>query len=175
MHNELLANAKNSIDKSALQTYIHQEIEAKENKDSQFGNLSQESISMISDLLDEAKSHYGKRYAYGSKGPNAFDCSGFTGYVYNQFGYNIGSSSKGQYLLGESVDKKNLRPGDLVFFTSPRSGKGVGHVGIVVTADNENQTFSFIHASTTQGIRISESTEKFYVNRYIGAKRIITE
>ena len=176
MHSQLLANAKNSLDKSAIQSYIKQEIEVKEQKELKgFDGLSEESVAMISDLLDEARSHYGKKYSYGSKGPNTFDCSGFTSYVYNQFGYKITSSSKGQYTLGEGVAKNNLRPGDLVFFTSPRSGSGVGHVGIVVTADNENQTFSFIHASVTKGIRISESTESYYVKRYIGARRLINE
>lgn len=174
-HSELLANAKNSIDKSAIQGYIKQEIEAKEQKMSPYAGLSDESVVMIGDLLDEARSHQGKKYVYGAKGPNTFDCSGFTSYVYRRFGYELGGSSKGQYGLGESVSRNNLRPGDLVFFTSPRSGKGVGHVGIVVTADNDSQTFTFIHASVTKGIRISESTESYYVKRYIGARRIINE
>lgn len=174
MHSHLLANAKVGIDKSVIQSYIKQEVENKEIK-SGFEGLSEESIAMISDLLDEARSHTGKKYVYGSKGPNTFDCSGFTGYVFNQFGINIGTSSRGQYTLGTEVSKKNLRPGDLVFFTSPRSGKGVGHVGIVVSADHENQTFKFIHASVSKGIRISDSSESYYVKRYIGAKRIINE
>lgn len=174
MHSRLLANAKNSIDKSVIEAYIQQELQGKF-QDPMYEGLSDESIAMISDLLDEARSHTGKKYRYGSKGPNTFDCSGFTGYVFNQFGYNIGTSSRGQYLLGDEISRSNLRPGDLVFFTSPRSGKNVGHVGIVVTADHDNQTFTFIHASISNGIKISESTEPYYVKRYIGAKRIITE
>lgn len=175
MHSMLLSNVKNNLDKTSIQDFIKKEIEEKEQSDSPFGDLSEESVAMISDLLDEARSHFGKRYLRGGKGPNAFDCSGFTGYVFNQFGYNIGASSKGQYLLGEEVNKKNLRPGDLVFFTSRRSGKNVGHVGIVVSADNENQTFSFIHASVSKGIRIDVSSDKYYASRYIGARRIITQ
>ncbi|MCH5223803.1 MAG: C40 family peptidase [Muribaculaceae bacterium] len=174
MHSELLANAKNSIDKSALQNYIQQEIETKEAAET-FANLSAESAALIPDLIKEAKSHFGKKYVWASKGPNTFDCSGFTSYVYKQFGIKITSSSRGQYTLGQSVNKNNLRPGDLVFFTSPRSGSGVGHVGMVVTADNNNQTFTFIHASVKKGITISESTESYYAKRYVGARRIITE
>ena len=68
-----------------------------------------------------------------------------------------------------------LRPGDLVFFSSPRSGKGVGHVGIVTSADNENQTFNFIHAAIGGGIEIQKSTAPYYKKRYVGARRIITE
>lgn len=174
MHSKLLANAKNHIDKSVIQDYIKAEFETKE-IDPQFEGLSKESIAMISDLLSEARTHTGKKYRYGAKGPNNFDCSGFTGYVYNQFGYSLNSSSSGQYLDGEKVEKGNLRPGDLVFFSSPRSKGGVGHVGIVVTADNENNTFSFIHAAIGGGIEIQKSTAPYYKKRYVGARRIITE
>lgn len=175
IHSKLLSDAKTGIDKSAIQEYINIEIEGREQTPSNLSGLSKESVSLLGDLIKEAETHLGKKYVYGSKGPNTFDCSGFTGYVYKQFGYNIGSSSRNQYTLGEPVSKQHLRAGDLVFFTSPRSGSAVGHVGIVVSADNENGTFRFIHASVKAGIRFSESTESYYSKRYIGAKRIINE
>lgn len=174
IHSQLLSNAKNSLDKSVIQDYIKRELEIKE-QNPLFEGLSEESISMISDLLNEAKSHTGKRYRSGAKGPNNFDCSGFTGYVYNQFGYNIGSSSQGQFKEGIEIEDNNLRPGDLVFFNGRRVGKTVGHVGIVVTVDNENKTFTFIHAATSGGIQIDNSTAPYYSKRYLGARRIITE
>ena len=174
MHSRLLANAKNHIDKSVIENYIKAELDSKE-IDPQFEGLSHESVEMISDLLSEARTHTGKKYRYGAKGPNNFDCSGFTGYVYNQFGFTLNASSSGQYKEGEPVENGNLRPGDLVFFTSPRSRGGVGHVGIVVSADNENNTFSFIHAAIGGGIEIQNSTAPYYKKRYVGARRIITE
>lgn len=175
MHSQLLANAKTGIDKSVIQDYIKAELDSRESANPQFAGLSQESIDMISDLLSEARTHTGKRYRYGAKGPNNFDCSGFTGYVFNQFGYKLNASSRGQYSDGIEVEKGNLRPGDLVFFTSPRSKGGVGHVGIVVEADNENNTFSFIHAAIGGGIEIQKSSAPYYQKRYVGARRIITE
>ena len=175
MHTQLLANAKSSIDKSVIQDYLKLEIETKEAVDPIFGDLSEESIEMIGDLLDEARSHSGKRYRSGAKGPANFDCSGFTSYVYNQFGYKLNSSSRAQYSDGVEVGKGELRPGDLVFFTSPRSKGGVGHVGIVVSADNDNNTFKFIHAAISGGIQVDNSTAPYYKKRYVGARRIITE
>ena len=174
MHSQLLANVKSSIDKSVIQDYLKFDIETKET-DPVFGNLSDESIEMIGDLLNEAKSHSGKRYRSGAKGPANFDCSGFTSYVYNQFGYKLNSSSRAQYSDGVEVENQDLRPGDLVFFTSPRSKGGVGHVGIVVNADNENHSFSFIHAAISGGIQIDNSNAPYYKKRYVGARRIITE
>jgi len=93
--------------------------------------------------------------------------------VYRQFGYSISPSSRTQYTEGSAVDRKDIRKGDLVFFTSRRSGRNVGHVGIVVSADNEKGTFKFIHASV-KGVKISDF-EGYYVPRYIGARRIIKE
>ena len=108
------------------------------------------------------------------KGPNEFDCSGFTSYVYKQFGYTISPASRIQYTDGVKVDRKTLRKGDLVFFTSRSSGRNVGHVGMVVSADNETGSFKFIHASI-RGVKISSSDEAYYAKRYVGARRIITE
>lgn len=175
MHSRLLANAKNSIDKSVIEEYIKAEFELREAPDPQFAGLSAESIEMIADLLQEARSHSGKRYRSGAKGPNNFDCSGFTSYVYNQFGYTLNPSSGGQFSNGVKVEDKDLRPGDLVFFTGRNSKGGVGHVGIVVDVDSGDGTFNFIHAATSSGIQIDRSIAPYYKKRYLGARRIITE
>ncbi len=167
-HKHQLANVgKQRIDTKIISDIILDDIKNRE----EAGGLSDESSAMIDDLLKEARTHIGKRYRHGAKGPSAFDCSGFSSYVYRQFGYNISPSSRQQYTQGTPVAKNELRKGDLVFFTSRSSGKNVGHVGIVVTADNEKGTFTFIHASI-KGVKIS-NYEGYYLNRYIGAKRII--
>lgn len=167
-HKQLFANAKKTyIDRSVLSEFIIDDIRKREEPSS----LSAESSLMIDDLLAEARTHIGKRYRHGSKGPSAFDCSGFSSYVYKQFGYTISPSSRDQYKEGKAVDRYNLRKGDLVFFTSRSSRGAVGHVGIVVSADNEKGTFKFIHASI-KGVKI-DNYEGYYVNTYIGAKRII--
>lgn len=128
---------------------------------------------LVENLMDEAMSHLGARYSFGSKGPYTFDCSGFTSYVYRQQGSgNIGASSRDQYARNVPISRNDLQPGDLVFFTSPRSGRGVGHVGIVVGVDPVTHNFEFIHASTSKGVKISKSTESAYARRYVGARRV---
>lgn len=127
----------------------------------------------INGLLDEAISHIGARYRSGSKGPYAFDCSGFTSYVFRQLGAgNIGASSRDQYARNMPVSRSEMQRGDLVFFTSPRSGRNVGHVGIVVDVDPITNTFNFIHASTSDGVKISNSNDGFYARRFIGVRRV---
>lgn len=175
IHTELLANVKSGIDKSVVEDYFKLDINKEPEIDPVFGTLSEESKEMIADLLSEANSHKGKRYRSGAKGPSNFDCSGFTSYVYNQFGYKLNASSRGQYSDGTSVEKGDLRPGDLVFFTGRNSNGPIGHVGIVVKADNENNSFTFIHAAVSGGIQIDRSSAPYYSKRYIGARRIITD
>jgi cell wall-associated NlpC family hydrolase len=169
-HEALLANNKSRIDKSVITDMVKTVVSTREATVATDA-LSAETSRLLDDLLDEGRQHIGKRYVHGAKGPSAFDCSGFTSYVYRQFGYSISPSSRAQYLEGTPVDRHDLRKGDLVFFTSRSSGKNVGHVGIVVSADNETGKFKFIHASI-RGVKISEF-EGYYVPRYIGAKRII--
>lgn len=169
-HKEQLANVKNRLDKSIISDFVTTDVANRENS---IAGLSAESSQMLDDILKEGAKHLGKRYVHGAKGPNQFDCSGFTSYVYKQFGYNISPGSRIQYTQGVPVARNDLRKGDLVFFTSRSSGSNVGHVGIVVSADNEKGTFRFIHASV-KGVRYNDF-EGYYVPRYVGARRIITK
>lgn len=169
-HRHQLANAnKSRLDKTVISDLVKEDIKARESK----GALSSESQAMVADLLKEAHKHIGKRYVHGAKGPSAFDCSGFSSYVYRQFGFNLSPSSRTQFTQGQPVEKGDLRTGDLVFFSSRSSGKNVGHVGIVVSADNEKGTFKFIHASI-KGVKV-DANEGYYAARYMGARRVITE
>jgi len=128
---------------------------------------------MMENLIDEALTHLGARYVWGSKGPKTFDCSGFTSYVYkHQNDTFIGASSREQYAQNIPIKRSELQTGDLVFFTSPRSGRNVGHVGIVLDVDPVTQEFTFIHASTKEGVKVSKITDGYYSKRYIGARRV---
>jgi cell wall-associated NlpC family hydrolase len=126
----------------------------------------------IGDILQQATSKIGARYRSGSKGPNAFDCSGFTSYIYGLNNISIGASSRDQYARNIPISREEMQPGDLVFFTSPGSGRNVGHVGIVMDVDPINDTFTFIHASSKEGVKISQSTDGYYEKRYVGVRRV---
>ncbi len=172
IHREQLANVKKSgMDATVIGKMLKEDIDKRES--AVLDKMSSESSKMIDDLLKEANKHIGKPYRSGMKGPKAFDCSGFSSYVYRQFGYSLSPCSRTQYTEGVKVDRKSLRKGDLVFFTSRSSGKNVGHVGIVVSADNATGKFRFIHASI-KGVKIDEC-QGYYEGRYIGARRIIND
>lgn len=121
------------------------------------------------DIVAYAKQYLGKPYVYGGSGPNSFDCSGFTMYVYQHFGISMSHSANAQSRLGTSVSKENLQPGDLVFFRDYETGVGIGHVGIYIGGGD------FIHASSGSGycVKISTLLSGSYDNRYMSAKRLI--
>ena len=141
--------------------------------DGSYGKALGAGLELVENILTEAFRHLGKRYRIGGKGPNHFDCSGFTGYVFRRHNFEIGASSRDQYARNHPVDRGNMQRGDLVFFTSAHSGKHVGHVGIVVEVDPTSNTFSFIHASTRNGVIVSRSTDGYYARRFVGVRRVV--
>lgn len=134
--------------------------------------------ALVADNLAEfASTLLGRKYVWGAVGPKNFDCSGFTSYVFRNQGIELPRTSRMQYTQGEKVDRSDLRPGDLMFFSSPRTRKGVvGHVGMVVSVDEESGSVTFIHASTSKGITYQKFPDGGYYSRnYIGAKRVIPD
>lgn len=122
------------------------------------------------ELVANAKDYLGRPYRRGCMGPYAFDCSGFTSFVYKNMHISLGRSSRDQWKQGLAIDKDNVHVGDLVFFGSSRSS--IGHVGIVCEVSGEGD-FKFIHSSTSQGVTISSIDDGYYARRYRGARRIL--
>lgn len=125
-------------------------------------------------LSDYASKYLGTRYVWGATGPKSFDCSGFIGHVFRNEGISLPRTSRMQYTRGTKVSKSDLRPGDLLFFSSRTSGKGrVGHVAMV-TEVNPDGSCVFIHASTKRGVVYQKFPDGGYYSRhFIGAKRLI--
>lgn len=132
-------------------------------------------LELIGRMKSFAHDLLGRRYRLGAAGPTQFDCSGFVGYVFRNFGFDLNRDSRSQYMQGERVEKSDLKPGDLLFFSSRSSGKGrVGHVGMV-TDVNPDGSCRFIHASSSKhGVVYQNFPDNgYYSKHYIGAKRII--
>ena len=118
-------------------------------------------------IVAYAEEYLGTPYVLGGNGPNQFDCSGFTKYVYSHFGYTLNRTATDQLQNGVSVSKDELQPGDLVFFKY-RTSKPVSHVGIYI-GNGE-----FIHASTNRYVvQIDQMESGHYANVYVYARRII--
>lgn len=131
------------------------------------------SEKFFNNLLDKASTLLGVPYRWGGSTQRAFDCSGFTAYVFKQFGITLPRSSRDQARNGEKIAKNDLRPGDLIFFNGRRGvgSKTIGHVGIVMSNDGNGEV-KFIH-SANGGVQISNlNDDEYYKKRYVGATRI---
>lgn len=119
-------------------------------------------------VVSIAKQYLGYNYVSAGKSPSTgFDCSGFTSYVYGQFGVSLSGSSSGQANAGTHVSKSELQPGDLLIFNNS-SNSSVGHVGIYVGDDQ------FIHAANaSKGVITTSLSSSYYDSRYVDARRVV--
>jgi len=145
------------------------------------GNVTRESTSRQQatnnpgfSSLGKKAVEYGKRflgvkYVYGANGPKAFDCSGYTSYVYRGVGLSIPRVAADQASRGSSVRRSELKPGDLLFFDTRGRRSYINHVGMYIGDGN------FIHASSssrTRKVVISSLSNDFYSKAFMGARRV---
>ena len=108
----------------------------------------------------------GVKYQYGGiSTESGFDCSGFTMYLFNQFGIELAHQSKAQNTKGYWIPKEDLRAGDLVFFNT--DGKGVSHVGVYL-GDG-----TFAHSASDVGVTKTKLDDPYYEKRYVSARRVL--
>ncbi len=117
------------------------------------------------ELVRVANQFIGVAYQRGEAGPGeGFDCSGLAMMVYQLIGLDLPRSSKEQFRLGRPLPPHQLRPGDLLFFTTASSGR-VSHVGIYV-GDG-----LFIHApGSGKTVCRASLTSTYFRKRYLGAR-----
>ncbi|MFT4216412.1 MAG: C40 family peptidase [Micropruina sp.] len=112
-------------------------------------------------VIRAAKSKVAKgQYKWGAAGPNSFDCSGFVVWSFKKVGINLPHSSRAQATKGAKVARKNLKPGDLVFFYSP-----VSHVAIYIGNGK------IVHARNTRDDLEISNLKKY--GHYHSARRVI--
>lgn len=127
-------------------------------------------------VVDFAKTLIGTPYRYASTDPKVgFDCSGFITYVFTHFNIIVPRSSIDFTSVGQEVAMDNAKPGDLILFTGTDSTeKFVGHMGLIVS--NENNQMEFIHSTSGKkyGVTITP-LNGYYRSRYVKTIRIFPE
>ena len=137
-------------------------------------NKTEDSSSTVvngsgSDIASFAMQFVGVPYVYGGASPSGFDCSGFTRYVFAQFGVKLPHGATPQLNSGAEVSRDNLQPGDLVFFQGTyATSSAASHCGIYI-GDGQ-----FIHSASSgnRGITISNLSDSYYSRHYLTARRV---
>ncbi|MFT3848164.1 MAG: C40 family peptidase [Propionivibrio sp.] len=104
-------------------------------------------------------------YRFGGKNPEAgLDCSGMVAYIYNRAaGLALSGSAADIARKGRPIDRRQLRPGDLVFFNTRNAP--FSHVGLYIGDER------FIHAPLTNGrVRIDHLNARYYAQRFEAAR-----
>ncbi|MEM1121278.1 MAG: C40 family peptidase [Bacteroidota bacterium] len=122
-------------------------------------------------LQKDAERLIGVKYKYGGTTPKGFDCSGFTGYVYNKSNIDITRSSQTQAKKGIRIKVKDAQKGDLVFFTGTGKNK-ISHVAMVIS--NDHKGLVVVHSTSSKGVRKDNVTRSSYWNpKILFARRIL--
>jgi cell wall-associated NlpC family hydrolase len=125
-------------------------------------------VTLTSEILDTATRLEGTPYRSGGSDPGAgFDCSGLVRYVLGRHAIAMPRTVAEQFERGRAVGRANLRPGDLVFFSTIAAGPS--HVGILL-ADRA----TFLHAPSDGGlVRRDRLDAAYWRTRWVGARRVI--
>ena len=117
------------------------------------------------EIVSRAAKYKGVPYVFGGTTTKGFDCSGYVQYVFKDCKAKLPRLADEQALQGIFVTQKQLRPGDLVFFTTYAAG--ASHVGIYA---GDGQFWS---ASSSKGVMLSSLKDDYWKQRYYGARRVL--
>ena len=115
-------------------------------------------------MLEFIDEWYGAPYRFGGTSKKGVDCSAFVNFFLSAvYGVSTPRNSKEQYNASRKIRKKELEEGDLIFFNTRG---GISHVGVYI-GNNK-----FAHASTSNGVTISDLDEDYFSRRYVGSGRM---
>jgi cell wall-associated NlpC family hydrolase len=133
------------------------------------GGTSVAPATATNDVARFAQRYLGARYIWGGASPSGFDCSGFTMYIYRQFGVRLPRKANQQFntRYGQRIVTIGaLKPGDLVYFERTTEDSGVTHAGIYVGGGR-----MIAARSERLGVRYVSLYEPFWNTRFVGGLR----
>lgn len=157
--------AKKTTTKSASSAKTSIEASSKlQFKYAQLLDINVENLTNLS-LLSMIDDWWKTRYRYGGTTKKGIDCSALTGLLLRSvYAVDVPRTARMQYADCEKIDRENLKEGDLVFFNTTG---GVSHVGLYLANDY------FVHASSSNGVTISNLNEAYFSARFLGGGRVV--
>ncbi|WP_414499485.1 C40 family peptidase [Zymobacter sp. IVIA_12111.31 C1] len=136
-----------------------------DNVDIEYTGRQHRPIGVHDTLMSEYREWAGTPYRFGGESRDGIDCSALTQRIFKErFNYALPRTAGEQMKQGRRVSRAALKPGDLVFFKPTRR---LNHVGVYL-GDG-----LFMHASSSQGVMISQLDNHYWARRYVQARRPI--
>ncbi|MFC6300176.1 peptidase P60 [Pseudomonas sp. CCM 7893] len=156
---------------TVYQEAVYSEEVATEKELADFAGSKPYQLPVLADsILERGMSLIGTRYRFGGTSEAGFDCSGFIGYLFREeAGMNLPRSTREMINVDAPlVARNNLKPGDLLFFSTNGRGR-VSHAGIYLGDDQ------FIHSSSRRsgGVRVDKLGDSYWSKTFIEAKRAL--
>lgn len=163
-----LTSCKSSRDASRNDQYPPQHAIGNQFPVTDPGNGFVDISKKAAEVVKEARRWLGTKYTYGGHSRKGTDCSGLVMEVYRSAcGMKLPRTTVDQRARCVDINKKNLKPGDLLFFKSNKNGNRISHVGLYIGKGE------MIHASSSRGVIVSNIHDKYYINHYHSAGRIL--
>ncbi|MND96138.1 Murein DD-endopeptidase MepS/Murein LD-carboxypeptidase precursor [compost metagenome] len=159
------------LSKSSTSSVFEEELATEEELQDFASSKPYQLPALADNILERGMSLIGTRYRFGGTSENTgFDCSGFIGYLFREeAGLNLPRSTREMInVKAPLVARNNLKPGDLLFFSTNGRGR-VSHAGIYLGDDQ------FIHSSSRRsgGVRIDKLGDRYWSKTFIEAKRAL--
>ena len=125
---------------------------------------------IVNNLIETATDKIGIRYKAGGTTKSGYDCSGLVFTTFESENIQLPRSSFEQSKIGKIIAYDDAQKGDLIFFKTNKS-KQINHVGLIT--DVKSDEIKFVHSSTSKGVIISSTKEKYYQNSFVQINRIL--
>lgn len=139
--------------------------------DAATSNSSSYATTKGQQVVNFGKQYMGTPYKFGASTntTKVFDCSSFMKYIFKKYGVNLPRTSAQQSKVGVAVSKANLKPGDLVFFSSGSRANGKNVTHVAVYAGNGK----ILHTYGKPGVTISNLNSGTWKKTYLKARRVL--
>ncbi len=134
------------------------------------GSKSNKKSNIAELVLRSARSYIGTKYKLGGTNALGMDCSGLLYSVFKEYDITLPRTSLEQSKVGEVISLKNVKVGDMIFFTDKKDGRNVNHAGII--SFSHNGEVKFIHASTSKGVR-EDNLAGYWLPFYFISRRVL--
>lgn len=132
---------------------------------------TKKSSTTIDRIVTNALKYKGVKYKFGGTSKRGMDCSGIIYVSYLQENVQLPRVSRDMSKTGKKVSLKNANKGDLIFFKTSKKGRGINHVGMIISVKKNN--IRFIHSTTSKGVITSSLSNKYWKNAFVKVNRIL--